>query len=67
MMNCSPVRLSNVFNVIQGLTGSCGMGLCTQESLTKLPRSPWDPSVVLDSGSALRYLERLVRSLVCLP
>ena len=31
---------------IQGPTGSCGEGFCTQETLTKLPRSPRDPLVV---------------------
>ena len=31
----------------QGPTVSCGVGLCTQETLTKLPRSTCDPSLVV--------------------
>ena len=49
-MNCLPVGVSMV--LIRGPTGSCGVGFCTQEALTKLTRSPRDPLVVYDNGSA---------------
>ena len=58
MMNCLPIRLSNIAD--RGSNRKLEWVYARQETLTKITRSTLDPSIVLDSGSALVKLSSIV-------